>query len=231
MDIEIYCDESRQEHFYTSPPVANQYVLIGGIWIEANKRHIYKEKIKTIREIHNVMGEFKWKRVSPSKIDFYFDLVNLFFEESIRFRCIVLPTEHLNVVKFHDNDHELMFYKFYYQFIVHWLNEFTNYRIFLDLKTNRIQNRIKSLKRILKFANPAANILDVQSLPSDQLDLLQLADLFIGAVGYKFHGLKNSESKLALIKKIEEHLKHPIEPTSRDIKKFNIFKFTPSRRW
>lgn len=231
MDLEIYCDESRQDYFYSRDQSDNLFVLIGGLWIGAEKRQYYKDRIKGLRATHNVWGEFKWNRVSTSRIQFYLDLVNLYFEESIRFRCLLLPVQQLHAIHFHEADNELMFYKFYYQLLHHWLIDFNRYRIFLDLKTNRLQNRIRTLEKVLRNAHPASEILSVQALPSNQVDLLQLADLMIGAVGYKFHGCTTSEAKLMVIERIEQNLGHRITPTSREVKKFNIFKFMPSRRW
>jgi hypothetical protein len=38
MDVEVYCDESNPELFWTDGKSAvNKYVLIGGLWIPASK--------------------------------------------------------------------------------------------------------------------------------------------------------------------------------------------------
>jgi len=65
MDFEIYCDESRQEYFHNCTGDGEHHVLIGGLWIEANRRQDYKNKIRQLRSTHDVWGEFKWNRVSP----------------------------------------------------------------------------------------------------------------------------------------------------------------------
>jgi hypothetical protein len=231
MDFEIYCDESRPEHFRDRSGDGDRYVLIGGLWIEAAQRHNYKIRIKQLREIHNVWGEFKWNRVSPSRQQFYLALVRLFFQEAMRFRCVVLPAKQLDAVRFHNADNELMFYKFYYQLLHHWILDFNSYRIFVDLKTNRLHNRIRTLERVLRNANLTAEIQAVQALPSRQVDLLQLADVLLGAVGYHFHKQTTSEAKLAVLKEIEAHLGHPIQPTSRREQKFNVFRFRPGGGW
>lgn len=231
MDFQVYCDESRTEYFYSQVPDEERYVLIGGLWIEATERENYKAKIKALREIHDVYGEFKWNRVSPSRQQFYLALVRLFFEEAMRFRCIVLPVSQLDAVRFHQADNELMFYKFYYQLLHHWILDFNRYRIFVDLKSNRVRSRLRTLHRVLQNANLTSEILAVQALPSSQVDLLQLADVLIGAVGYHFHQERGSSSKLAVLKEIEDHLGHPIQPTSNREEKFNIFKFRTGGGW
>ncbi len=115
MKIEAYCDESRQDYFaHAGEIVKGRYVLIGSLWLQTVHRPEIKAKIRALRQQHNLHGEFKWKRVSPSRQAFYTDLIGLFFDEPLRFRCIVLPAHQLDVVTFHGGDNELMFYKFYY---------------------------------------------------------------------------------------------------------------------
>jgi len=231
MDFEVYCDESRAENFYDQVLGDESYVLIGGLWIEASEREDYKAKIKALRETHNVYGEFKWNRVSPSRQQFYLALVRLFFEEAMRFRCIVLPVSQLDAVQFHQADNELMFYKFYYQLLHHWILDFNRYRIFVDFKSNRVRSRLRTLRSVLQNANITSEILAVQALPSNQVDLLQLVDVLIGAVGYRFHQQRGSTSKLAVLNEIEDHLGHPIQPTPRREGKFNVFRFRTGGGW
>lgn len=225
MDFEVYCDESGQQFLTTQGSRFDKYVLIGGLWIEASHHEKHKSKIKRLREIHRVHGEFKWNRVSPSRQEFYRDLVELFFAEPMSFRCLVLPAEQLDATRFHEADEELMFYKFYYQLLHHWISDFNRYCIFVDLKTNRVQSRIRTLEKVLQNANPRAEILSVQALPSRELDLLQLTDVLLGAVSSRFHARTTSTAKLAVVEAVEAHLRHPIRPTTRRASKFNVFCF------
>jgi hypothetical protein len=231
LEFEIYCDESRQDYFWSGVRGGERYVLIGGLWIEACERQDHKERIKHLRDMHGVQGEFKWNRVAPSRQEFYLALVRLFFRESMRFRCIVLPAHQLDCVRFHDSDSELMFYKFYYQLLHHWILDFNSYRIFVDLKSNRVGSRIRTLERVLRNTNLTAEIRSVQALPSSQLDLLQLADVLIGAVGASFHRETTSNAKRAVMDEIEAHLGHPIGATALREPKFNVFRFRPGGGW
>lgn len=229
MDFEVYCDESRQDLF-KSPVAGDNYVLIGGIWIKAEDRSGFKGAIKAIRHKHSVFNEFKWNKVSPSKLGFYIDLVSLFFDRDIRFRVLVLRSDELNAVDFHKADNELMFYKFYYQLLHHWILDENRYRIFLDTKTNRTHNRIGKLDECLRNSNLLSEV-NVQALPSHEVDLIQLADLLIGIVSYKFHDRSESNAKHTLVQEIESKLGREIRATSRAEKKFNIFRFKPGGGW
>lgn len=229
MDFEAYCDESNPE-FFRSRPRGKNYVLIGGIWIRSEDRTNHKAAIKRIRERHNVHGEFKWNRVSPSRVRFYTEIVEWFFStDEIRFRTIILPVNKLND-KLHEYDNELAFYKFYYQMLHHWILDHNNYRIFVDTRTNRLHNRLQTLEQCLNYANLTSTV-NVQALPSDELDLIQVADVLIGAVGYSFHGRMGSNAKLHIVEAIKEKVGGVIGPTRKTEEKFNVFLFHGGGGW
>ena len=231
MDFEVYCDESGQELFGTRP-TGEHYVLIGSLWIRTANRKAYKDHIAELRREHKVGGEFKWTRVSPSRLNFYLQLVRFFFEQSdeMRFRGIVLRADEMDAVRFHESDNELMFYKFYYQALHHWILDFNRYRVFVDTKTNRVHNRIPILEKCLRYAN-ISSIVDVQALPSHEVDLLQLVDVLMGAVSYKFHRRDTSAAKIGVLAEIERRLGKEIGPTWRSENKFNVFLFKSGGGW
>jgi hypothetical protein len=233
VNFEIYCDESQQELFGSPTELRKgKFTIIGGLWIEASIRQDVKEAIKKLRDKYNLHGEFKWTRVSPSKLAFYLELIDLFFAtDSMRFRCLVLPALQLDAIRFHSGDNELMFYKFYYQLLHHWIEDANTYRIFVDMKTNRVGGRLERLREVLASANRFAFVEQIQALPSNEVDLLQLVDVLIGAVSYHFHSRKGSNAKLRVVNRIEEHLGHPIRKTTRHVEKFNVFLWRPGGGW
>ncbi|WP_169864810.1 DUF3800 domain-containing protein [Sutcliffiella halmapala] len=226
--MEIYCDESRPEAFARAQNRnmdinQDKYMLIGGVWLPDEDRERFKKLIKKLKKKHDVNGEIKWKNVSPSKLEFYLELIDLFFDNySIRFRCIVVDSRKVNFEKYHNNDNELGFYKFYYQLLLHWLEPGSNYKIFLDYKRNKDMDRLPALKRSL-IRNSSAYIENVQAIDSNNSLLIQVADVLIGAVGYQFHGYCTSESKLSVISRVESYIGHPIQGTYQSERKFNIF--------
>jgi hypothetical protein len=223
--VEVYCDESGLERF-AAPSGPHDRALFGGIWLEARHRRELKAAIRAHREQHRVASEFRWNKVSPSRLEFYLGLVDLFFESSAHFRAIVLPVGQLETGRHHGGDAELMFYKFYYQLLHHWIFPGVRYRIFVDQKTDRVRSRVRELRDILQSANGSSGIDGVQSVSSDEVDILQLADVLTGAVGFKFQPGR-STAKHAIIQRIERHIGRPIGPTSRDATKFNIFCWRP----
>jgi len=232
MKFEVYCDENHPELFTSKAPKV-RHMLIGSLWIPASLRKEVKDKIWALREQHQVWGEIKWSKVSQGKIDFYASLVDLFqgYGEEMRFRCIAIDHT-LFDKRWHDEDNELGFYKFYYQLLHHWILDFNDYSIFCDMKTNRDLHRLSELKKCLGNANISSNVTQIQALPSRQVVLIQLCDFLLGMASARLNGtLKDGGVKEQLIQRLERHLGRPLAPTYRDENKFNIFKIDLRGGW
>ena len=67
---------------------------------------------------------------------------------------------------------------------------------------------------------------DIQYVRSHELDLLQLCDLFIGAIAYNLNQTeKASEAKVRFIEKLKIRTRTDLESTtSKRISKFNLFR-------
>jgi hypothetical protein len=229
VNIEVYCDESCQEYFATRPQ-GEYFVLIGSIWVPAELRTGLKQKIEELRQKHGIFGEAKWGRVSKHALPFYKDFVDLFFENDLRFRVMVIRTDELDI-RWHDNNVELMFYKFYYFMLRGWLDDCNEYRIFTDVRTNSLPGRLKTLETVLRNAALTSSV-SLQAIPSQELVLMQLADVLTGAVGYRFHDRHASKSKLELITHLEKKLGRPLNAaTTKGMQRFNIFRFKPGGGW
>jgi len=154
MKFEAYCDESNPE-VLGSENAAKKHLLIGSVWLRTEDRSKFKDDIYQLRQKHRIGGEFKWNRISKSRQQFYFELVSFFFEQGdrLRFRCIAVDRDKVNLTRFHESDQELGFYKFYYQLLHHWILDFNEYAFFLDMKKNRRPDRLQVLRRCLDAAN------------------------------------------------------------------------------
>lgn len=233
MNFEVYCDEAMPDLF-TSGAGKVRYLMIGSLWLPAENRSKLKQQITALREKHSVWGEIKWTKVSPSKLDFYIDLIDLFIEYNLdlRFRCIAVDSHVVDLAR-HDHDGELGFYKFYYQVLHHWINEYNSYAIYSDTKTNRYPLRLKELKSCLANANPDSVIKDIQALPSKQVVLIQLSDLLLGAANSRLNGtLTKGSAKEKLVQHLERELGiYQITPTYKSAEKFNVFRIMLQGGW
>lgn len=230
MNFEIYCDESclealnkKDEHFYMG---------IGGIWMPSEMRDKFKADIQAIKLKYNVHGELKWNKVSPKFLPLYKEIIDYFFEaEYLRFRVILVESDKVDLIQFHNSDAELSFYKFYYQMIKTWIYDFNLYDVFVDLKKNRDKGRLKELEKFLDKANFFSDVRMVQGLPSNQSLGIQLADVLTGLVTAKFNNKTTSEAKLQLMQYVESHIGNTIQATPKTEEKLNIFKINLQGGW
>jgi len=233
MQIEVYCDESFPD-LLSSRSKQAKYMVIGSLWLPGQKREMYKLAIHHLRDQYKVGGEFKWTKVSPSRLDFYKALVSWFVDqgESLRFRCIAIDSNKVDLLSFHDNDQELGFYKFYYQVLHHWIHECNDYRIFCDFKSNRRRDRLHVLQKCLHYSNLSANISSIQAVRSKESVLIQLADVLTGIASARLNKkLSAATAKFELIAHAETTLGKRICPTPLCEKKFNLFRINFGERW
>ncbi|MEQ9167707.1 MAG: DUF3800 domain-containing protein [Fulvivirga sp.] len=232
MNFEVYCDESglealsrKEEHLYSA---------IGGIWLPETNRDDLKNGIKAIKEKYGIQGELKWQKLSPAYYNLYKDIIDFYFQtDYIRFRVIMIESSKVDHIRFNNTDAELGFYKFYYQLLHHWIFDFNDYNIFVDLKVNRDKNRLKELRNVLDLSNLTSDISQVQGLPSEQSLGIQLADVLTGLVAAKFNNeIKKGSAKDGLIQHIEQNIiGKPIAPTPKWEEKFNVFKINLQGGW
>src|SRR5574337_1068529 len=225
----IYCDEScHLEH--DRQPV----MVIGGVWCPATEVKNIARQIRVIKEMHQARGEIKWNRVSKSRRDFFIELVNFFFQTpSLHFRCVVVADKSkLNHAYFNQGSHDSFYYKMYFYMLRNILSRPNQYNIFLDIKDTRSARKLQTLKEIL-----CNNILDftqqmidnIQNIHSHESEILQLADLLIGAVGYQHRNLVENTTKIEIINQITAHVGHNLRSSTPPwIEKFDLFVFSPA---
>ena len=229
MTLELYCDESRQDLLAEKGSISpnNLFCCIGGIMVEAASRQAVKARINQLKEKHGIHSEIKWTTVSPSRLAFYLDLVDLFFDTpELSFRTVVIDASKVKNNVFNGDDQELGYYKFYYQLLYHWLNVANSYRVYTDQKTNRDKKRLKELRRIVNVSFMTSDPIEsIQAIDSSESVILQMQNILMGAVGYKYNyrGTGNSSAKESVVRKIEERLNRQICPTTSSERKFNIF--------
>lgn len=179
-EINIYCDESR----HTSDS-SDAFIVIGAISCPREQKRDIVHRIHSLKAKHNAQGEFGWKRLSPNRRDFYWALLDVFRDSPLAFRCLTVDRNILDHDTYNDGDTELGFYKIYYQMLVHWLQPGCAYHIYLDWQQNKSQRRFSDLhNNLTRKLSGRAKIECLEPVSSHNLPLIELADLFIGAVGY-----------------------------------------------
>lgn len=229
MEYNIYCDESCH-----LPHDKIDLMVIGGISCPKEKAEYINKAIRDIKVQNGVykFAEIKWTKVSESKYKMYEELLDLFFDTSyLTFKAVVaLNKSHLNYEKFHLT-HDDWYQRIYYLTLREIINIGNDYHVYVDIKDTKGSAKINQLKDVLN--NVVGYFYDetvrnIQLVRSDQIQLLQLADLFIGAVAYSNRGLCTNSAKLKLIEHIEDRSNRTLtKSTPKTEDKINIFKWLP----
>lgn len=201
-DVNVYCDESSTN--------SNRYMVIGGVWCpQAISGQVYAD-INKVRCQENLNGELKWSKVgSPKYLDKYKSFISVFFDyPALEFNCIVIDKHIVNYQRFHDNDKELAFYKFYFYLLSRKTFPNQNYWVYLDYKHNRKASRLSDLQQVINNwhigQNGVSPIQHLEAQSSKAEELIQLADLLIGTVQAAFNELVQNPVKKDLCEFIAE---------------------------
>lgn len=233
MRFDVYCDESRPDLLSSSKATA-QYMVIGSLWLKTKDRERFKKDIHDLRNKYKIGGEFKWQKISPSRLPFYLEIMGWFnaMAEQLRFRCIAVDRKDVDLKLYHDNDQELGFYKFYYQLIHHWILDFNEYSIFVDFKSNRRRERLSDLRKCLAFSNLSSTVERVQAIHSYESVLIQLTDVLTGAASCRLNNnLNTTGAKFKVLCELERMIGRQISPTYKSEQKFNVFKIDLLGGW
>ncbi|MCQ2201082.1 MAG: DUF3800 domain-containing protein [Bacteroidales bacterium] len=193
----IYCDESCHiEHDH------KKYMFLGSISCAYPqvKRHVMR--IKAFKKKHNFYAEIKWSNVSMSKLKFYIDLIDYFFDTDLRFRVVGVDKSRIKCDA--GNTYDDFYYKMYYQLLNHKISNTNNYNVYLDIKDSLSACKVRKLKEILNVKYSAFR--NVQNIRSEESLLLQLTDLIMGAIAYNANMEdKQNDAKVQIINRIKKH--------------------------
>ena len=209
----IYCDESchlENDH--------KKYMLLGSVSSAYNQVKGHTERIKAIKEKHKFNAEIKWSKVSPSKQQFYIDLIDYFFATDLQFRAVIVDKS-----KIKTDAYDTFYYKMYYQLLNHNKNSTYTYNVYLDIKDTLSAFKVQKLREILNVKYGVFRI--VQNIRSHESVLMQVADFIMGAISYNLNNEGvNTNAKQSVIDKIAKHSQQELINSSyfRE-KKLNLF--------
>jgi len=170
----LYCDESCHLERDRIP-----VMTLGCVWCPTERAAVFAKRLR----------EIKWSKVSAGKAAFYQDWIDAFFEEpELHFRGIVIPDKTKLEHDQFGQDHDQWYYKMMYLLVDRVINPKCAYRVFLDIKDTRSEERRAKLEEVLRNSarDAAGQVIErVQQIRSHESELLQLADLLLGAVGYQ----------------------------------------------
>lgn len=202
----VYCDESCHLERDGHP-----LMVIGAVTAPSEHAAEINAAIRALKAAHGHSPDWetKWTSVSASRLPFYLDLVDLFVDRAdLAFRAVIAPKNDLRHAEFNQT-HDDWYYKIYYQTLMPILSPKAGYRIYIDIKDTRGGPKAARLRDILatKLRDWDGEVVQrIQIQRSDEIQLLQLADFLIGAVGYRNRRLETSAAKLAVVRRLEERM-------------------------
>jgi hypothetical protein len=240
----VYCDESG---------ITQRFLVYGGVITPAANADEICAVLKRWRQKTGMHRELKWTKVSKAKLPEYKNFIDGFFyyalREAIHFQAVVFDTHDPGYRRFLRANKDLGFYKLYYQFLLHKfgsyaLTDATRLFVFLDESSQLTESRRDVMKIVLnrgirqRWQRNADIVETVASLVSHENDLMQVADVLMGAVAFHWnqrHRLKQAappKTELAAYIASKARLRFLYQGTSPKRGGFGIwsFKFIQGRR-
>lgn len=188
--FDAYIDESSQ--------TAHRYLVLGGVVIQTENVANLNQAIEQIRppELDN-NGEMKWTKVSQRKLSAYIRLVDLFFRPQFangpHFHSLVVDTHRIDNRRYNEGDREIGFSKEIYQLARKFGRLYGGlFHIYLDHRdTSQVPEKVRT---ILNFGirkngdNRDWPYRRMQFRKSHDTPLIQVADIFSGAIAYRLNG-------------------------------------------
>lgn len=197
-----------------------------------------KADIKQLKLQYKNPTEIKWNTVSLSRMPLYKALIDYFFSSDIDFRCVLIKyKDKLGHQKFNSVSHDAFYYKMVYFLLKSATNPPANeYKVYLDIKDTRGKEKLQTINEVLnnEYSNTKTKspFIYFQHIHTHENILLQLTDLFIGAITYKSqnHHLKENanKAKIEIINYLEAKSGYFLEEGTEPWEtKFNIFDHQP----
>ena len=240
--INIYCDESCHLQNDKEP-----VMVIGAVYCPIEKKEEIFERLYSFKVRHNLIPknkkndkdnrpyyELKWNKVSKSKIDYYKDVINYFFDDDdLQFRVLVVSNKSAIDYEKFNHTHDTFYYKMYFGMLKAILNPENSHHIYIDIKDTKSKEKVHKLEQVLrndKYDYSKEIIKKVQQVRSHEVEILQLTDLLVGATAYVNRGLANSKAKNELINLIKHRSKYSLtKSTLLKERKFNVFFWEPQK--
>lgn len=231
INYNVYCDEScHLEHDGIND------MILGAVWCPQGRVREINKHIKEIKDKHGVKNgsEIKWIKIGPVKRPMYMEIVNYFFDESdLHFRGLIVPDkEKLNHAKFNQT-HDEWYYKMYFDMLKVIFAPKDRYEVYIDVKDSNSHSKAQKLHEICcnnMYDFSRTIIKRVQPIRSQEVAVMQIVDILIGALAYQNRiftvGAKKSKTKQDIIELIKERSGYQLtKSTLYREDKFNLLRW------
>lgn len=240
--INIYCDESC--HLEND---GADMMAIGAIYCPLEKKDEIFDRLYSFKIKHHLIPkhkknlkenrsyyELKWNKVSKAKIEYFKDVIDYFFDnDDLQFRVLIVSNKSKINYQAFNHTHDTFYYKMYFGMLKAILNPDFSHHIYIDIKDTKSKEKVHKLEQVLrndKYDYSKEIIKKVQQVRSHEVEILQLCDLLVGAMGYVNRNLSNSIPKNELVELIKKRSRYSLnKSTLLKESKFNIFIWEPQK--
>lgn len=219
MVFNIYCDET----CHLEKDSIN-VMVIGAVWCPQVKLKEINQRIRQIKERNKIYSttELKWTKTSPAKIDVYRDIVNYFFDDDdLHFRAVIIPDKTKLNHKAFKQTHDTWYYKMYFDMLKVIFTPCDRYEVYIDIKDTNSYSRAQELKNVCSNSmyDFSDKIIDkLQPIRSEEVQVMQLVDILIGAIGYSNRAFPKdfvkSKAKEQIVQLIKERSGYTLTKTT-----------------
>ncbi len=222
-EYNFYCDEALH-----LPNDKSKIMILGGIWAPKKECRIINENIRAIKEKHGIKHEMKWVKLSEAKKEAYLELIDYFFNcKDLHFRVLIIDNKDAIDHEAYNQTHDDWYYKMYFRLIKTILEPEDRYNIYLDIKDSKSKTKIANLKKVLsnsRYDFSSDIISNMQVIRSNEVEIMQIVDVLIGAMAYYSRGLSRMSAKNEIIQMIKDRTGYSLSKnTLYRESKFNIF--------
>jgi len=222
-------------------------MVLGAVYCPIEKKDEILERLYSLKLKHRLIPknkknerdnrayyELKWNKVSVGKLEYFKDVINYFFDDDdLQFRVLVVSDKSKIDYKAYQHTHDTFYYKMYFGMLKAILNPEFSHHIYIDIKDTRSREKVHKLEQILrndKYDYSKEIIRKVQQVRSHEVEILQLADLLVGATAYINRGLDTNKGKNELVSLIRHRSRYSLtKSTLLRERKFNVFIWEPQQ--
>lgn len=213
----------------------DKFFILG--MVKCLRPHKLASFVQRLRDKNHFYDEIKWKKVNAKNLSIMKSLIDAFFAtQNTSFYCIVLHKNNMDFEKYFNND----FFKAYQSFTTLLLkksiHEDEMVSIIADYYSTPNKDEFEAkVRNYVNDHNQRMCVHSVVRIHSKGSDLIQIADLLMGAVNYEFK-LKNklidapSKGKIELLDYLKTTIKVDDLTHYMKTEKFNVMTFDPSRK-
>lgn len=238
--INLYCDESC--------PIqndGNDFLALAAVYCP--KRHIdsIKRNIKNIKKKYGLkeIDELKWSKITINNVEMYKEIIDFIEnDDRIRIRTILASNKKQNI-KPYEIWYQSMYYYLFSQLIEWyskkrhftennntWKNFYNKYIMLIDRKDTHSNSDYAKTALYLEQKFKDKNItIKSYAVDSKEHQLIQIADIFAGAITYENRKVYTNTAKTAIVKKIKRSFATDLKDSTTlfsDSEKFNHFNWT-----